>query len=236
MKKIVSVFTMCCYLAFAGCVSGQETRDSSLLDPLAFSEKAESIPGAVMLDVRTPEEYRKGHVANALNFNWNDPSFGKKVAKMDKESPVFVYCLSGGRSAEAAKSLREQGFAQVYEMKGGIMKWRAANLPLATDMPVSVTGMSMADFEKAIDSPKKVLVDFYAEWCAPCKKMEPFLKEIEKSMTADLKLVRIDIDANPDLASGLKIDALPLLHLYQDKKLTWSHSGYLSKQEILKKL
>lgn len=237
MKKIISLLTVCCYLVIASCANGQSADADTALDPATFAQKIKATPYAVILDVRTPGEFAQGHLKNAVNFNWNDTSFGGKVSKMHKQSPVFVYCLSGGRSAAAAKSLREQGFGQVYEMMGGIMKWRAADLPLETDTKVAAAlGMTITDFERAIGSDKKVLVDFYAEWCGPCKQMEPYLKKIAKDKAGELTLLRIDIDANPDLAKALKIDALPVLHLYKDKKLTWSNTGYINKDDVLKKL
>ena len=236
MKKIVSFLIVGACLILTSCANGQSPEDSVALDPTAFSQKIEATPGAVVLDVRTPDEFGKGHLKNAVNFNWNDKSFSDQVSKMDKESPVFVYCLSGGRSASAAKSLRAKGFKQVYEMTGGIMKWRAAGLPLQTDAPAVASEMSLADFEKAIHSSKKVLLDFYADWCGPCKKMEPYLKEIAQEKSAELVLLCIDVDAHPDLAAALKVEALPVLHLYQDGKQQWVQTGYITKEEVLKKL
>ncbi|GAB3425237.1 thioredoxin domain-containing protein [Niabella aquatica] len=224
--------------AFASCSCGNAQKPGAAkLDAAAFSEKIAQTPGAIILDVRTPGEYAKEHIKDAVNFNWNDPGFKVQVAKMDKSEPVFVYCLSGGRSAAAAKNMREQGFTQVYEMEGGILKWKSADLPVETDLKMpAVPGMTLRQFEELIRSDKKVLVDFYAAWCAPCKKMKPYLDEIAKEMAGKVKVVRIDIDANPEIAKTLKIDALPLLHLYQNKEMIWSNTGYMDKEGIVKQL
>lgn len=236
MKRSLSLVIFVTVFISFGCGNAQ-SHTAEKLGAAAFSEKIGQTSGAIILDVRTPGEYEKEHIKSALNFNWNDPGFAKQVAKMDKTEPVFVYCLSGGRSAAAAKSMREQGFKQVYEMEGGILKWKAAGLPLQTDPDVpAVSGMTLQQFEEAITSDKKVLVDFYAEWCAPCKKMKPYLDEITKDMADKVKVVRIDIDANPEIAKELKIDALPVLHLYQNKKLTWSNIGYINKEGVLQQL
>ena len=85
-----------------------------------------------MLDVRTPAEYTQGHLSNARNIDWNGGEFEKSIAKLDKSKPVFVYCLSGGRSAAAASKMRSIGFREVYELSGGFAKWKAAKLPEAT--------------------------------------------------------------------------------------------------------
>ncbi|MEE6188262.1 Thiosulfate sulfurtransferase GlpE [Mycovorax composti] len=237
MKKFILIVLIGYSIGLTGCANGQANNTTPSLEPIAFSEKLTQSPFAIVLDVRTPDEFSKGHLKNAVNFNWNDPSFASKVAKMDKETPVFVYCLSGGRSAAAAKQLREQGFKEVYELNGGILKWKAANLPIDTDTQTSVSeGITLEAFEHVINSEKKVLVDFYAEWCAPCKKMEPYINEISKNMSDKVKVVRIDVDANPALSEALKIDALPVLHIYQNNKRIWSHTGYITKEEVLKQL
>lgn len=77
------------------------------------------LSNASILDVRTPSEFSKGHLINALNYDWNGNEFDKQIAPLDKSKPVFVYCLSGGRSSSAANKMRSSGFTQVYEMDGG---------------------------------------------------------------------------------------------------------------------
>ncbi|GAB3006316.1 thioredoxin domain-containing protein [Niabella terrae] len=215
-----------------------QTQTSYLLDVAAFSVKLEQLPDGVILDVRTPEEYAGEHLDKAVNFNWQDPAFADNVAKMDKKAPVFVYCLSGGRSAAAAKKLREKGFQEVYEMQGGMLKWKASELPLVQGSPSDTTreGMNRADFKAALQTDKLVLVDFYAPWCAPCKKMKPFLEEIAKTRAETLQLIRIDIDANPQLAEALHIQELPLLHLYKKQERVWVQKGYIDKKGLLEKL
>lgn len=94
----------------------------------------------------------------------------------------------------------------------------------------------MAQYNALLNSNKLVLVDFYADWCAPCKKMKPYLDEISKEMKDKVVVVRIDADANKALAKALKVDALPVLLLYKGKKQIWSYKGYISKAEVVKKL
>lgn len=72
-----------------------------------------------LLDVRTAEEYAKASLANAQNIDWSDQAiFEQKTKDLDKSKPLYLFCLSGGRSAKAAKYLREKGF-KVYELDGG---------------------------------------------------------------------------------------------------------------------
>jgi thioredoxin len=148
---------------------------------------------------------------------------------------VFVYCLSGGRSASAAANMRNSGFKMVYEMNGGMMKWRAAGLPENTNKTAS-QGMSIADYNKLTNSYKKVLIDFYAEWCAPCKKMKPYLEEIATEMKDEVKVIRIDADQHKSLLKELKIDGLPVLILYKNATQTWRNEGFVEKAEVVSKI
>ncbi|HET9053892.1 MAG TPA: thioredoxin domain-containing protein [Cyclobacteriaceae bacterium] len=213
-----------------------QAQTENQLDARAFQQKIAETPGAVILDVRTPEEFSKGYIAGALNSNWNDDAFNSHVSTIDKSKPVFVYCLSGGRSASAAAKLRGDGFEHVYELTGGMLAWRKANLPEVSRQATSA-GMTHTQFLALIDNTNKlVLVDFYADWCAPCRKMDPYLKEIAHDMNETVKVVRIDADANPELCKVLGIQALPVLHLYQQKKLTWSNTGFIDKAGVVKQL
>jgi thioredoxin len=132
--------------------------------------------------------------------------------------------------------MRSDGFTQVYEMDGGIMKWRGANLPETTSNTTASTGMTKQQFDALLNSDKLVLIDFYADWCAPCKKMKPYLDEISKDMVSTVTVIRINADDNQTLCKDLKIDALPVLQLYKNKSLTWTNTGFIDKAEVIKQL
>ena len=201
------------------------------LEATTFAEKINELPTAPVLDVRTADEFENGHLRAAVNLDWNGSDFETGMAKLNKEEPVFVYCLSGGRSHSAAEKMRSVGFKQVYELDGGIMKWRAANLP---EENANSTGMTAAEFEQLLNTDKKVLIDFYATWCGPCKKMAPYLEQMKTEMADSVVIVRIDADANQALAKSLKIDALPTLLLYKNKQAVWRNTGFIEKEEVVK--
>ncbi len=219
------------------CSNGQEgTAEKTSLSAVEFSEQISINPEAIILDVRTPGEFEKGHLENAVNINWNGNDFERRISELDKSQPVFVYCLSGGRSAHAANKLRKQGFKVVYEMPGGMMEWRSEKLPeTRTSAPV-IAGLSSSGYETLLQSDKLVLVDFYAEWCGPCKRMKPFLERIAAEMQESVMLVRIDVDKNPDISNELQVSSIPLLKLYQNSKIIWEHSGYINEGKLRKAL
>ncbi len=235
--KIVLLLTLIFSVSFFSCSSSDSGGGNTSLSALQFAEKLKASAGAVVLDVRTPGEFSSGHLENAVNIDWNDESFDRKVADLPKDVPIFVYCLSGGRSSSAAASMRKSGFKQVYEMDGGMMQWRAANLPETTASSVKKDpGMTEEQFLAMIPSDQAVLVDFYAEWCEPCKRMKPWLDEITQQHSDRVKVIRIDADKNPALCKAMKVDALPVLQYYSGGKQSWTQTGFMSKEEAWKKL
>ena len=85
-----------------------------------------------LVDVRTPEEYKEGYIADFQNINYLSPTFEKEIEKLDKSKPVIVYCKSGDRSAKCAAKMKEKGFIKIYELDGGIAKWKFKGYDLKT--------------------------------------------------------------------------------------------------------
>jgi thioredoxin len=218
-------------LFFSACSSNG---GNPVLDAKTFSEKLKSTPNAVLLDVRTPGEFSKEYIEGALLADWNSDDFQRRIDAIDKNAPVFVYCLSGGRSSSAAAAMRKQGYKEVYELQGGIMKWKSAGLPVVSGK-VSATGGMSSDEYKTVVSSGNVLVDFSAEWCAPCRKMKPFLEEMAKE-NPTLKIVTIDVDQNPNIAAELGVDALPTLKFYSNSEMKFSNVGFMTKEELKSKM
>lgn len=218
-----------------GCSNGQQINPSiTKLSATEFSEKIKSIDAPQLVDVRTPEEFEGGHITNAKNINWNGDDFTTQIEKLDKSQPILVYCLSGGRSAAAAKAMKEKGF-QVYEMTGGMMAWRATNLPEEKGKQ-TVQSMTMEQYNHLIDSDKLVLIDFYADWCAPCKKMEPYLKKISEDSQEMVEVIRINADKNSELCKTLNVTSLPVLKLYKNKELVWDNLGFVDESKVREKI
>lgn len=222
--KILAILTIA--LFFSNCSKGQNAETISVTD---FESKLSATENAQLLDVRTAGEYTEGHLDNAENIDWNGNSFESEVQKLDKSKPVFVYCLVGGRSKKAADKLKDMGFTTVYNMDGGYMKWSETH---STNQKKADLGMTKADYEKLIASDKVVVIDFYAEWCGPCKKMAPYLTKMEKEYQGKAKIVRVDADKNKALFNGLGYQELPVVIVFKDGKEVWKKSGFVSEAEL----
>ena len=128
MKRLARSLYLLFPFLIPGCAGWPEQANS--LDGGSLNEKINADTGAVVLDVRTSKEFAEGHLPKSINYDWNGNNFQSQIKTLDKSKPIFVYCLSGGRSAKAAEDLRSQGFKNVYELKGGITQWQRANLPM----------------------------------------------------------------------------------------------------------
>ena len=94
-----------------------------LLAPPAFADTLAALPDEQLLDVRTPEEYQSGHLPQATLMDFREDGFEEKLAQLDKDKPVMLYCAGGGRSHAAAAMLEQLGFQKVYELEGGMKNW-----------------------------------------------------------------------------------------------------------------
>ena len=218
---------------FIGC-QGQSSKSIQTIDVKSFAEKLKTTENPQLLDVRTPEEYSTEHIGNAANVNWNSDDFVAKASKYDKSKPVFVYCKVGGRSAQAADKLAEMGFKEIYNLDGGIMKWDAAGMQKSNSD--KYVGMTSKDYLNLINSDKKVMIDFNAKWCAPCKKMKPYILKLQTEMKDQIKIVQLDADENKTLVEQLKLEGLPTIIVYEKGKEVWRNLGYISEDDLKKHL
>lgn len=211
-------------------LSGQAQNVKTL--PVEEFEKNISGNEIQLLDVRKTGEYNSGHLPGAFQADWLDKKqFEYRVKYLDKNRPVYLYCLSGIRSAAAANWLGEQGFTTVVNMKGGIMEWKKEGRPVATE--IAAPQMTEEKYTSLLHSNELVLVDFGALWCIPCKKMEPVLNKLLQEH-AEIKLVKIDAGIETELVKKYQVEGLPVFILYKGGKEVWRQEGVVEKKDFVK--
>lgn len=95
-----------------------------VMDVNAFDLKLQGTPDKIILDVRTALEYSQGHLPNSMLIDVQQDDFVTQISKLDRTTPVFVYCLSGIRSKRAGTILSENGFKEIYHLDGGTKQWQ----------------------------------------------------------------------------------------------------------------
>ena len=110
--------------------NAQSQSEVEILEPQAFIERVKADTSAIILDVRQPEEFAEGHLAQAINLDWlNQTVFINGLAKLNKQKTYYIYCRSGRRSQAAAGKLKAEGF-QVVDLKGGYLHWVEVGMPV----------------------------------------------------------------------------------------------------------
>lgn len=91
----------------------------------------------------------------------------------------------------------------------------------------------MTNFNEIINQETPVLVDFYADWCAPCKMMPPILKQVKDSLGDQLRIIKIDSEKNANLSQKYQVRSIPTLILFKKGQAVWQHSGVLQAKDLI---
>ena len=90
-----------------------------------------------------------------------------------------------------------------------------------------------AKFNEIINQDQLTLVDFYADWCGPCKMMSPILQEVKTVVKDNVKIIKINVDQHQDLAAEFMVRGVPTLMLFKEGKMLWRQSGVLSTNDLV---
>lgn len=130
--KVIVALLLFVLLAVTAC--GQpplvEIHQLSAIDARAVIDSNTGNTAFVVLDVRTPKEFKQGHIAGAAILDYHSPGFTKGLQMLDKSKTYFIYCRTGNRSGRALKMIEKMGFSKIYHLKNGVVDWQARRLPL----------------------------------------------------------------------------------------------------------
>ena len=126
MRKLVFLIVFSTLINGCGYAQNQ-----NLISPQGLNEVVNNPePNQVVLDVRTPEEVAEGRIPGAIHLDFYSENFTDLINELDKSKTYYVYCKLGRRSAKTGEMMVKMGFEKVYDLEGGITKWKAAGYPL----------------------------------------------------------------------------------------------------------
>lgn len=146
-KSVISLFTVICFNFLVSCQSPTSVipapseknsipqKNDGVIQYISVSKcklLVEKYPDLAIIDVRTPEEFKQGHLQGAQLVNVEDEKFKAQLARFDKQKQVLVYCNSGARSAEACQIMRQAGFTKIFNMSKGLQDWVEHKFPTTT--------------------------------------------------------------------------------------------------------
>ena len=125
MRRLILIICVS-FLCFTSC----EEKPKAEIQLVTAEEMQEltELEDVQLVDVRTAKEFESGFINKAQNIDYNSPTFDNEIEQLDKSKPVIVYCQKGGRSAKCAKKMQDAGFVKVYDLEGGLAKWKYKGL------------------------------------------------------------------------------------------------------------
>jgi len=120
-----------------------------------------------------------------------------------------------------------------YIFCSGKLSEDETNHVLNSSTKLQILRLIMETFAELIKSEKPVLVDFYADWCGPCKAMESVIKDVAKLVKDQFRVVKVDIDKQTQTASDYQISGVPTFMIFRKGKVIWRHSGMIEKSRLL---
>lgn len=122
MKRILLLVFLIAYSS-VGCA-----QSSGLVEATQFEKLIKEKKDIQLIDVRTENEFKAGHIKGAVNIDFYRSDFKQAISKLDKTKPIAIYCAVGGRSGSTAKIASQLGFKEVYDLNGGISVWQKKGL------------------------------------------------------------------------------------------------------------
>ncbi len=202
------------------------------LTPKEFAEALKSDGNKILIDLRSNYDFSKGHISGATNIDSNWSTFEWRIAELETDQSVFIYCQNGEQSKKSAAYLKSQGFNSVTILKGGLKQWLKDEYILTPEELIPPSELTFKDFIRILELEHLVIVDFYLPGDRNCRAMGVLLDELALSYDGAVKILRIDIDNYKYLASEMGIEVTPTLQFYENGNLCGTLEGVMSIDRI----
>ena len=128
MRKLLILFS----IAFTACNAWKHGKNFTYteLNCNEFSKQINTDSNYILVDVRTPKEYRNGHMKNAVNVSYFNSWFTDSIKTLNRNKTIYMYCQTQHRSPLASRKMKKLGFRKIYDLKGGFMKWENNNMAI----------------------------------------------------------------------------------------------------------
>ena len=233
--KIKYLFSLTCFISCFN-VNNNQIKSIDILELSKFS----NFDNVTLLDVRTDKEIENGCLFNSTHIDYYDENFLYKINLLNKNKPIYIYCKVGGRSSKAAEKILNAGFKNVYNLKGGFLKWSNHKLPIHLNNKLFVRSNNLKYSFQYLDSltanNSNTLIYISTKWCAPCREMSPLIEQLENEFSEKLEIVKFDLDENNFLNQTYNISSIPIFVLYQNSEEVWRKNGIIAYDEIAGKI
>lgn len=202
------------------------------LTPKEFAEALKSGGTKILIDLRSDHDFSKGHIPGATNIDSNWPTYEWRIAELDTDQPVFIYCQNGEQSRKSAAYLKSQRFHSVTVLKGGLKQWLKDGFIQTPEELIPPSELTFKDFTRILELEHLVIVAFYLPGDRNCRAIGAILDELALSYNGTVKILRINIDNYNYLANEIGIEYVPTLQFYENGNLCGTIEGAISIDRI----
>lgn len=176
-----------------------------------------------LVDLRSQAEFDSGHIEGAYHYDFSVLGIDEFKNQFYKDLPLYLYSGADSQALKFVAQLKTLGYENVTVLDGGVEAWKKSGFTLKEKI---IFPSDTIEFDSAILGNKLVMADFNAEWCGPCKLLEPLVLKIREEMRYDVIVYSIDTDKKPEIANRYVDNSIPLLVFFKNGEIVHKILGY----------